>query len=362
MLPVAEPWITNRELEYVSDAVGRGWISPKGEYVREFESEFAAFVGSEHALATSSGTSALHLSLVAAGIGPGDEVIVPDLTWIACANVVEYVGAEPVFADVTEDTFLLDPDAVRSALTTDTAAVMPVHLYGFPCHMDAILRIAKEHGLFVVEDAAEAHGAAYRGEHVGSLGDVGCFSFYGNKILTTGQGGMITTDDDEIAERIRLYRRDGMSRSRKYFHEVVGFNYRMTNMQGAVGVAQLERAEEILDAKRRVAAEYRDRLADTPVRFQTEREWATPSYWMNAPLFESSEDRDAVVTALEDADVETRPFFYPLHDNPPYRRRQSRHLPVSMDLYDRGLNLPSGPLLESGDVARICDVVRGALE
>lgn len=361
MIPVAEPWITDRELEYVTDCVERAWISPKGNYVDEFEEEFASFVTSDYAFATSSGTSALHLSLVAAGIGPGDEVIVPDLTWIACGNVVEFCGADPVFVDVTEDTFTLDPEAVRGAITDRTAAVMPVHLYGFPCDMDPILKIAEEHDLFVVEDAAEAHGAEYRGSPVGSLGDVGCFSFYGNKILTTGQGGMITTDDEEIAERITLYRRDGMSRDRKYYHEVIGYNYRLTNMQAAVGVAQVERAAEILEEKRRVAETYREKLADAPLRFQTEPEWSAPTYWMNAPVFESAETREAVVEALESADVETRPFFYPLHDQPPYRDEHGASQTTSMDLYARGTNLPSGPLLTEEEIDTVCQTILDAV-
>ncbi|SFG17346.1 perosamine synthetase [Halopelagius inordinatus] len=357
MIPVAEPWITDHELDYVTDCVERAWISPKGNYVEEFEDKFASFVGTEYAFATSSGTSALHLSLVAADIGPGDEVIVPDLTWIACGNVVEFCGADPVFVDVTAETFTLDPQAVKDAITDSTAAIMPVHLYGHPSNMEPLLDIADEHDLFVVEDAAEAHGAEYRGSPVGSIGDVGCFSFYGNKILTTGQGGMITTDDDELADLITLYRRDGMSRDRKYYHEVVGYNYRLTNMQAAVGVAQVERADEILEEKRRVAETYREKLADAPVRFQSEPDWSTPTYWMNAPVFESAEVRNAVVDALEDADVETRPLFYPLHDQPPYRGRNRTSPTTSVDLYARGMNLPSGPLLKTDEIEVVCRAV-----
>lgn len=360
MIPVAEPWITDREVELVTDAVERGWISPAGDYIDEFEQSFAEFVGTNHAFTTSSGTSALHLSLVAAGIGPGDEVIVPDLTWIACGNVVEYVGADPVFVDVTEETFTIDPGAVEAAITDDTAAIMPVHLYGYPCDMDPILDLAEKHDLFVVEDCAEAHGAEYRNTPVGSMGDVGCFSFYGNKILTTGQGGMITTDDDELAEAITLFRRDGMSRDRKYFHEVVGYNYRLTNLQAAVGVAQVERADEILDEKRRVAQQYRNSLSGS-VRFQSTPEWATPVYWMNTPVFETPEARDAVLDSLSAADVETRPFFYPLHDQPPYRDDVPRKSSTAMELYRRGVNLPSGPLLTDEEIETVCESVREAL-
>lgn len=360
MIPVAEPWLTDREVELVTDAVERAWISPAGEYIDEFERRFAEFVGTRHAFTTSSGTSALHLSLVAAGIGPGDEVLVPDLTWIACANVVEFVGADPVFVDVTEDTFTLDPAEVERMITEDTAAIMPVHLYGYPCDMDPIRALAEEHDLLVVEDCAEAHGAEYRGTPVGGLGDVGCFSFYGNKILTTGQGGMITTDDDELAERISLYRRDGMSTERKYYHEVIGFNYRLTNMQAAVGVAQVERADEIIEQKRRVADSYRRRLDDV-ARFQANPDWAWPVYWMNTPVFDTPADREAVLESLAASDVETRPFFYPLHDQPPYRREPPRSPSVAMDLYERGVNLPSSPTLTDEEIDTVCTAVRDAL-
>jgi perosamine synthetase len=359
MIPVAEPWIAEGAVERVTDAVERGWLSPAGEYVEQFESLFAEFVGTDHAFTTSSGTSALHLSLVAHGIGPGDEVIVPDLTWIACANVVEYVGAEPVFVDVKSDTFTLDPEATAEAITERTAAIMPVHLYGFPCDMDPLRELCAAEDLLLLEDCAEAHGAQYRGADVGSIGDVGCFSFYGNKILTTGQGGMITTDDDELAEQVSLYRRDGMSTERKYYHEAVGYNYRMTNMQAAVGVAQVDRADEIIEQKRRVAKVYRDRLSDL-CQFQTEPDWASPVYWMNTPVFETAAKREAVVESLEQADVEIRPFFYPLHDQPPYRQGEPNTESVAMDLYERGVNLPSSPLLGDEEIHTVCRAVRDA--
>ncbi|TKX82270.1 DegT/DnrJ/EryC1/StrS aminotransferase family protein [Halorubrum sp. SD626R] len=356
MLPVSEPWISDRELELVTDAVKRGWISPRGEYVDRFESLLAEFVGVDHALATTTGTAALHLSLVAADIGPGDEVIVPDMTWIACANVVRYVGATPIFADVTEDSFTLDPDSVRDNVTPDTAALMPVHLYGHPADMKPLLGIAQSHDLFILEDAAEAHGAIYDGDAVGSIGDAGCFSFYGNKILTMGQGGAITTDDDDLADRIRTYRRDGMSTEQKYYHPSVGYNYRLTNIQAAVGVGQLERSEEILDAKRRVADRYRENLTGTDLRVQAEHPKATSSNWMIATVFETREDRQRVRSALAERDIETRPFFHPLHDQPPYRA-DSTVCPTSKTLAERGLVLPSGPRLNRDEIDQVCKIV-----
>jgi perosamine synthetase len=361
MIPVAEPWIGERELEYVTDAVTRGWISPAGDYIEQFEEKFADFVGVDHAFAVSTGTAALHLSLVAADIGPGDEVIVPDTTWIACANVVKWVGADPVFVDVSEDTFTIDTDAVVDAITEDTAAIMPVHLYGYPCDMGPLLDAAEANDLFVLEDCAEAHGAEYCGSSVGSIGDAGCFSFYGNKILTTGQGGMITTDDDEFADRIRLYRRDGMSRERKYYHEVIGYNYRLTNMQAAIGVGQIERATEIISEKRRVANMYREHLSGSSLRFQEEPASISPTYWMNTPIFESPSVQQDVIEALQEADIETRPFFYPLHDQPPYRADHHKTQSVAMDLYERGVNLPSSPLLSDDEIVQVCNAIEAVL-
>lgn len=360
MIPVSEPRLGNREIEYVTDALRRGWVSPKGNYVSEFEDAFASIVGTEYAFATSTGTAALHLSLVAGGVGAGDEVVVPDLTWIACANVVRYVGATPVFADVDPETYTLDPESVRACLSEDTAAIMPVHIFGQPCEMGAILDIADERDLLVLEDAAEAHGASYGGEQVGSVGDIGCFSFYGNKIITTGQGGMITTDDDQIADQIRLFRRDGMSTERKYYHTVVGYNYRLTNIQAAIGVGQIERLSDILDDKRRVARTYRHCLDHNAVRFQSDPEWGESVHWMIAPIFESVRQRDTVQEALRLADIETRPFFHPLHKQPPYKQ-VSASCPVTSDLVRRGLILPSGPGLDEDTIARICDEVVVAL-
>lgn len=359
MTPIIQPWIGDRELSYVRDAIETGWVSPQGEYVREFEDAFAGFVGTEYAFAVSTGTAALHLSLIAKGIGEGDEVIVPDLTYIACANVVRYVGGEPVFVDVEPDTYTLDPAEVSESITSDTVAIMPVHLYGQPCRMDPLLDIAEDNGLFVIEDAAEAHGATYCGTPVGALGDVGCFSFYGNKVITTGQGGMITTNSDDLAEKITLYRRDGMHREKKYFHPVIGYNYRLTNLQAALGVAQLERIGEILASKRRIAEIYRDELEDLSLNVQAEPTWSESAHWINAPVFEAEAERTSVVTALHEAEIATRPFFPPLHTQPPYEDR-SVDAPVSDELSRLGLNLPSGPCIDLDDVRDICDCIRGA--
>ncbi|NLV08382.1 aminotransferase class I/II-fold pyridoxal phosphate-dependent enzyme [Halomicrobium mukohataei] len=362
MIPVSEPSIGDAELEYVREAIESGWVSPRGDYVREFEDGFSDIVGTDYAFATSSGTAALHLSLVACDIGPGDEVIVPDLTWIACANVVEYVGAEPVFADVDPETLTLDPESVEDVLSPQTAAIMPVHLYGHPCDMDAVQAIANREDLLVVEDAAEAHGAEFKGQQVGSIGDIGCFSFYGNKILTTGQGGIITTDCREIAEEVRLYRRDGMSTERKYHHPVIGYNYRLTNLQAAFGVGQLERFDEILEQKRQNAVRYQENLADTGLDHSIEREWATSVYWMFNVFPSDVETRNQIQTALSEADIETRPLFEPLNQQSPYVDAIAADCDASEVASNLGLTLPSGAPLTGDEIDRICKIVADQLD
>jgi len=250
-IPIAEPSITQKEISYVTDAVKSGWVSSLGYYIFEFEKKFAEFIGTKYALTTSNGTTALHLTLASLGIKEGDEVIIPDLTFVATANAVAYTGAKPIIVDVEEDIWCIDPDSIRKSITPKTKAIIPVHLYGHSADMDEIIKISNEYGLHVIEDAAEAHGAEYKGKKVGSLGKCGVFSFYGNKIITTGEGGMITTDDEKLYERAKFLRDHAMNKEKRYWHSEIGFNYRITNLQAALGLAQLERIEEFLDKRGR---------------------------------------------------------------------------------------------------------------
>src|SRR6201986_5199804 len=245
-LPISQPQIGPREKELVLDALDSGWVSWIGKYIDEFEARFARYCGTEYSLAVSNGTTGLHLALAALGVGPGDEVIVPDLTFVASANAVAYTGATPVLADIDPDTLCLDPASVRALISPRTKAIMPVHLYGHPADMDALTEIAGAHGIALIEDAAEAHGAEYKGRRVGGLAKCGVFSFYGNKIITTGEGGMLTTNDADFYTLARRLRDHAMSPQRRYFHEERGFNYRITNLQAALGVAQLERITDFL--------------------------------------------------------------------------------------------------------------------
>jgi len=358
-LPVAEPWLGEKELLYVTECVLTGWVSSAGEFVTCFEEIFAEFCSTRYAIATTNGTAALHLALLALDIGSGDEVIVPTLTFIATANAVTYTGARPVFVDSEPETWNMDPDLIEESITSRTKAIIPVHLYGHPAHMDPILEIAARYGLAVVEDAAEAHGACYKGRRVGGIGDIGTFSFYGNKIITTGEGGMVVTNRADLAEKMRMLRDHGMSAERRYWHPILGYNYRMTNVQAALGVAQMEKVEAILNAKRRIAQAYTDILHGIPgLTLPPEAPWAENVCWLYSVLVEEKTfgiGRDALMVALQNQGIDTRPLFPPVHTQPVYATGQ--HLPVAEQLAARGLSLPSSVNLGIEDVQRIARTV-----
>jgi perosamine synthetase len=354
-IPVAEPVLRGRERDYVLECLESGWISGSGRFVTEFESQFASFCGVQHAIAVANGTVALHVALAALGVGPGDEVIVPDMTYIASANTVAYCGARVVLADVQPDTWCLDVEDVARKITPATRAIMPVHLYGHPTDMQPLLDLARRHALAVIEDAAEAHGAEYRQARVGGLGDLGTFSFYGNKIITTGEGGMVTTNDADLAARVRLLKGQGMDPQRRYWFPVVGFNYRMTNIQAAIGLAQLERVDWLIERRREVAAQYRSHLCSSALTLPQEAAWARNVYWLYSVLVPADVDRDGVMADMARAGIETRPFFVPLHALPPYREPDGdQQYPVSTALGARGISLPSSASLTEDQVACIC--------
>jgi len=360
--PVSQPSVGERELRYVTDAVQSGWISSIGPYVTRFEADFAAFCGTAHAVSVANGTVALHLALRAYGIGEGDEVIVPDLSFIATANAVLMAGATPVFCDIDAHTLCLDPALIEARVTERTRAVMPVHLYGHPADMAAINALARRHGLKVIEDAAEAHGAEVDGRRVGGLGDCGTFSFYGNKNLTTGEGGMITSNDAAFIERCRLLRDHAMSPARRYWHEELGYNYRMTNLQAALGCAQLDRAAELLGGRRALFAEYSKRLGDRPgLRLNRTAPWARNGYWLVCVEMEglTEERRATVMQNLRERGVDTRPYFYPMSAMPYFSPAQT---PVAHAASASGFSLPTYMGLEADDIDYICDQVLRQVE
>lgn len=359
--PVSQPSIGDRELAYVTDAVKSGWVSSIGKYIEQFETRFAQFCGSRYALAVSNGTTALHLALVSAGIGAGDEVIIPDLTFIATANAAAYTGAKVVPVDIDALTLCIDPSAIERAITPRTRAIIPVHLYGHPAPMDEIMAIAEKGRITVLEDAAEAHGAEFNGRRVGSIGDCGIFSFYGNKVITSGEGGMLTTEDRDIYLKAKLLRDHAMSAERRYWHTEIGYNYRMTNLQAALGVAQMERIEEFLEKRRLLMQWYRNFLAEVPgLRLNAERAGTKNVYWMVclevAGLTEAS--RSDLMRMLRELGVDTRPYFYPVSDMPMYEPADT---PVAHAVFPRGINLPSYTDLSEHDVREICDAVKSVV-
>lgn len=362
-IPIAEPLLNGNELAYVTDCITSSWVSSIGEYIPRFEEAFARFCGTKHGIAASNGTTALHLALIVAGVGPGDEVIVPSLTFVATANAVMYTGAKPILADCEPRTWNLDPADVLRKITPRTKAIIPVHLYGHPVDMEAINRIAADHKLVVIEDAAEAHGAEYKGRRVGGLGRIAAFSFYGNKIITTGEGGMLTTDDDELAEKARWLRDHGMSPTKRYWHPVIGFNYRLTNIQAALGVAQMERIEDFVARKRGIAALYNDLLKRIPgIKLPPEEPWARNVFWMYSILVgqEFGVSRDALMEHLKSRGIDSRPFFHPIHTLPPYHDGQS--LPVAERLAQQGMNLPSAVTLTDKDIRRVVHAISEACQ
>lgn len=356
-VPVNEPVITSKAKQYVLDALETGWISSAGSYIEQFERAFADFIGVRHAIAVSSGTAALHVALAALDIGEGDEVILPNFTMVACLDAILYTGATPVFVDVDPETFCLDPKEVATHITARTKAIMPVHIYGHACDMDAIL----QHGIPVIEDAAEAHGGTYKGKRCGSLGNMSCFSFYGNKILTTGEGGAVLTNDDALAARVRSLKDLAHDPAKRFWHKEVGFNYRMTNMQAAIGLGQLESIHTFLQHKQWMASAYNTRLSDIPgLRLPITKDYCENVYWMYSVLVEEDfgMTRDELRAVLKDKGIDTRDFFYPLASMPLADAfRTNEAFPVTEDIAKRGLYLPSGLALTEEQLIYVCDTL-----
>ena len=352
--PVSKPCITSREERYVLEALRSGWISSMGPFVEQFEDRFARFCGVTHGIAVCNGTAALHLAIRALDIGPDDEIIVPDLSFIATANAVLMAGAKPIFCDIDHETLCLDPSTIEKKITRSTKAIIPVHLYGHPAETDRIGAIAKSRGLKVIEDAAEAHGARVRGRLVGSFGDCAAFSFYGNKIISTGEGGMITTDDAELASRCKFLRDQAMRKTRRYWHETLGYNYRITNLQAALGCAQMDRLEEFIRGRDEIFEWYLARLQHEPdINLSRTAPWASRVYWMVCAEFPriTESKRDMLIQRLLVRGIETRPYFYPMSDMP---YMTASDTPRAHNVSKIGINLPTYIGLTRDDIDRIC--------
>lgn len=364
MIHVCEPNIGKKEFEYVKKCFETNWISSQGPFVIEFEKKFAQYCEAKYGTSATNGTTALHLACATLGIGPGDEVLLPTFTMIASPNSVIYTGARPVWVDSEMETWNMDVSKLEEKITKKTKAIMVVHTYGHPIDMDPIIEIAQKHDLKVIEDAAESHGALYKGKKVGGIGDIGCFSFYANKLLTTGEGGMITTNNEEYSELSHTLMNHAFSKERHFWHKHVGFNYRLTNLQAAIGLAQLERADELLKLKLSVAKRYTKALQGVNgITTPPQASWAKNTYWMYGILVDKKKfgiSKDDLMKKLEKKGIETREFFIPMHVQPIYKQMglDGGNYPVAEKLNNEGLYLPSGTLLTDEQINFICDTIK----
>lgn len=363
MIPVCKPWLPGKEKEYANVAIDTNWISSAGEYIDKFEEGFSKFCGTQYGVACSNGLAALHLACAALDLKKGDEVIVPTFTMAASINAVIFTGATPVFVDADKDTYCIDVEKIEEKITEKTKAIMPVHIYGHPCDMGKILHLALNYDLGIIEDAAEAHGAEYYGRKVGSMSDIGCFSFYANKILTTGEGGMCTTNSKDLADRMKKLRNHAFEQPR-FVHNEVGYNYRLTNLQAAIGHAQVENAAMLVEARRNMGLRYNRLLQGIEeLILPVEKLYAKNVYWMYGVVLSDKAKltKDETMQKLKDAGVDTRSFFIPMHKQPVYLNKTvenapecSGKFPVAEKIGERGFYLPSSSNLTDSEAEYIC--------
>ena len=365
MIPVCVPLLNGNELQYIEDCIKTNWISSKGKYVDAFENKFSQYCGAKYGVTASNGTTSLHLALASLGLKKDDEVILPAFTMISPAFAIVYCKAKPVLVDAEPDTLNIDPNLIEEKITEKTKAILPVHIYGHPCEMDPIKKIAEKHGLFIVEDAAEAHGAEYKSKKVGGIGDIGCFSFYANKIITCGEGGMMITNNEKIATRARHLRDLSFKNEEKriYLHSEIGYNYRITNLQAAIGLAQFERIDQLAEMRRKNARLYNKQLKEVNgLKLPTEKSWAKNVFWMYSiqvePDFGIS--RDELMKELAEKGIETRPFFIPMNKQPVFKKMnlfKNESYPVAEELSQKGLYLPSSSGLKTDELDYICKTI-----
>ena len=366
MIPVSEPLIGDNVLPLVRQCIESGWVSSEGSFIKEFESKWATYCGVEHGIAVANGTCALQVAARALALEPGSEIIVPSFTIISCITAIIEAECVPVLVDAEADSWNMNLDDVETKITSKTRALMPVHMFGHPVDMRRLMRLAQKYDLRVIEDAAEAHGAKVEGRRVGGIGDMGCFSFYANKIITTGEGGMVITNDNGLAERARSLRNLCFRSDRRFLHTEIGHNYRLTNLQAAMGVAQVARVEDHIRHKRWMASNYRKRLVDLPIDLPIERNWAKNVYWMYCLILRDHVPMDAVELAreLRTRGVDTRPLFLGMHEQPVLKDKGlfiGELYPVTERLARRGLYLPSGLTLTEEQIEIVCDTVRDVL-
>jgi len=364
MIPVNEPLIGEKELQYVTECLNSGWVSSAGRFIEKFEERWAAYCGMEYGVAVSSGTAALQVAVACIGLKPGDEVIIPTFTIISCVLAVIYNRGKPVLVDADPKTWTMDTSQIEAKITSGTKAIMPVHIYGHACNMEPIQELARKYNLIIIEDAAEAHGAEFRGKKCGGFGDISCFSFYANKIVTTGEGGMMLTNNEEYAEKARALRNLCFRQDRRFYHTELGYNFRLTNIQAAIGLAQLERIDEFIEKKRWIAKTYTERLKDIPgLTLPVEEPWAKSVYWMYGVVLDASTGMDAkeFATRLRKHSIDTRPFFLGMHEQPVFHKMglfKEERYPVAEKIARQGLYLPSGLGLTEKEIRHICEAIR----
>lgn len=367
MIPVNEPLMSFREEALLRECIKTGWISSDGPFVKKFEDSFARYIGVKHGIAVSNGTAALEIAVSSLDLQPGDEIILPTFTIISCVLAILRNGLIPVLVDSDSNSWNMDLNQVIDKMSEKTKAIMPVHIYGNPVDMDPLLEIRDKYGIVILEDAAEAHGAIYKGQKCGSFGDLSSFSFYANKIVTTGEGGMVVTDRDDLADRLRFLRNLCFETGKRFVHNYLGFNFRITNLQAAVGVAQMEKVDQLVQRKREQGQEYRRRLKKIPgIRLQEICDGTHPVYWMNGFVLDDgiSLDANELAQKLSQKGIQTRPFFWPMHKQPVFQKMglfKDEHYPVSEKLARRGLYLPSGMALSAEQLEKVCNVLRKIL-
>ncbi|KGN03507.1 perosamine synthetase [Clostridium novyi A str. 4570] len=363
MIPLCIPEIRGNEWKYVKECIDTNWVSSVGSYVNLFEEKFAEYVDANSAVVTVNGTAAIELALLTAGVGSGDEVIVPSMTFISPVNTVKYVGATPVFCDVCRDTFVMDAEKIEELITPKTKAILPVHIYGHPVDMDKVMEIAKKYNLYVIEDATEALGSKYKGKKLGTIGHMGAFSFNGNKLITTGAGGMLVTNSEEYGKRAKFLSTQTkvVLENKAFYHPEVGYNFRMPNLLAAFGVAQLENADEYLKIKKKNASYYNELLKDVKgITLPIQKDWAENCYWLYSILVEEEFPltRDELIKKLQEEGIESRPFFMPVHNMPPYIDCVHGDMSMTDDISAKGINLPSSVSLTEENIEFICSVIK----
>lgn len=364
MIPLCVPEMQGNEWKYIKECLDTNWISSAGAYVDKFEKDFKNYLKVKKSVVTSNGTTALFLALKVLGIGEGDEVIVPSLTFISPVNTIRYVGAEPVFVDVCRDTYVIDVEKIEKVITSKTKAILPVHLYGHPVDMDELVYLAKKYNLYIIEDATEALGSVYKGKNVGTIGDVGCFSFNGNKLITTGAGGMLVTNNEKLGEKAKFLSIQAkvVNENKSFYHPEIGYNFRMPNILAAMGCAQLENIDEYIKIKRENADYYNQLLKNIRgITLPTEKEWAKNVHWLYSIIVEDEYgiSRDELIKILAENQIESRPFFIPIHEMPPYINCKHGDLTVTEELKKKGLNLPSSVGIRKEEIEKVCEVIMG---